>query len=322
MGALSTYSVAIRTLGKAGEKFERMIRSLELQTIPPERILVYIAEGYPIPQKVGCEEYVSVPKGMVHQRALPYEEVESEYLLLCDDDMLFEQDSVERLFEGLRRCGGDAISPNVYFNHRWDMKEKLIQSVFHGLYPSLFTRYAFRVRRSGYFSYRLHPREVMETQCFAGGCILLKKTDFLSISLQDENWMDINGYPLGEDLVFAYKLHCSGFKVLVHSGSGISHQDAGSSHETDRDADYEKSLFMRYAIWYRCLYSPAGLLGKPLCLTAFYGRWLFRYAVSLASWALGRNKISHRSSIRAIRDARIFTRSELFVNLPPWPTKK
>lgn len=44
-----SYSVAIRTLGKAGDMFSRLIYSLKSQTIPPSGIYVYIAEGYELP---------------------------------------------------------------------------------------------------------------------------------------------------------------------------------------------------------------------------------------------------------------------------------
>lgn len=45
------YTVAIRTLGKAKEKYQCLLDSLVNQTIKPSRILVYIAEGYAIPKE-------------------------------------------------------------------------------------------------------------------------------------------------------------------------------------------------------------------------------------------------------------------------------
>lgn len=294
-----------------------MIRSLEAQTLRPEGIIVYIAEGYSLPPKVGSEVYVRVGKGMVSQRALPYDEIESEYLLLCDDDILFEPDSVERLFLGLLGRG-DAISANAYHNDRWPLKEKVIQALFHGLYPSLCSRYAFKVRRSSYFSYRLRPLPVMETQCFAGACILLKKSVFLSVRLQDEVWMDQSGYPLGEDMVFAYKLHRYGYDVLVHSDCGITHQDAQTSHLRDKYMDYYLSCYVRCLIWHRAIFEPAGKAGKIVCRMAFLSRWLFRYMLAvLARWT-GRNKQSDRDMVRALKDASAYSEGELFSHLPKW----
>ena len=322
MAEESSYSVAIRTLGTAGKKYEDLIRSLEAQTLRPEHIFVYIAEGYTLPEKVGSEVFVTCAKGMVHQRALPYDEIVSDYLLLCDDDVLFEADSVERMFSGLKQADGDAISANVYYNHRWPLGEKFIQAAFHGLYPSLLKKYAFRVRKSGYFSYCLHPRDIMETQCFAGACILVRKSVFQSISLQDEYWMDQSGYPLGEDLVFAYKLHSYGYRVLVHSNCGILHQDAQSSHERDKYKDYYLACYIRYLIWHRAIYQPSGALGRVMAMLGFYLRWLFRYVLSLLSHLSGRNKYSDRDMVRALKDAKTYARSDAFASIPSWDIKR
>ncbi len=65
-----SYCIAIRTLGKAGEKYQKELDSLVKQTIPPKKILVYLAEGYERPKEtVGVEEIIYCPKGMVSQRA-------------------------------------------------------------------------------------------------------------------------------------------------------------------------------------------------------------------------------------------------------------
>ena len=65
------YTAIIRTLGTAGEKYQKLLNSLMAQTVRPKDIIVYIAEGYPIPKEtVGIERYVFVKKGMVAQRAL------------------------------------------------------------------------------------------------------------------------------------------------------------------------------------------------------------------------------------------------------------
>ena len=50
------YTVVIRTLGKAGEKYQTMLESLKVQTIPPKNIFVYKAEVYPIPKETIDEE--------------------------------------------------------------------------------------------------------------------------------------------------------------------------------------------------------------------------------------------------------------------------
>ena len=111
------YTAVIRTLGKAGVKYQALLDSLCAQTIQPEAIIVYLADGYPIPKETcGREQYVYVKKGMVAQRALNYDEVSSEYILFLDDDVYVAPDGVEKLFEELRLNNADVISPDVFDN--------------------------------------------------------------------------------------------------------------------------------------------------------------------------------------------------------------
>ena len=98
------YTAVIRTLGKAGEKYQTLLDSLVSQVIPPKEIIVYIAEGYPIPKETcGKEKYVYVPKGMVAQRALNYDEVQTEYILFLDDDMYLPPSLAEDLFKAMAK---------------------------------------------------------------------------------------------------------------------------------------------------------------------------------------------------------------------------
>ena len=82
------YSVAIRTLGTAGDMYRKELESLHNQTVKPRHIFVFLAEGYKRPDfQVGMEEYVPVHKGLVHQRAASLQGVDTEYLLILDDDI-------------------------------------------------------------------------------------------------------------------------------------------------------------------------------------------------------------------------------------------
>ena len=55
------YTAVIRTLGTAGDKYQQLLNSLASQTVKPEEIIVYIAEGYPLPKEtIGIERYVYV----------------------------------------------------------------------------------------------------------------------------------------------------------------------------------------------------------------------------------------------------------------------
>ena len=65
------YSAVIRTLGLAGDKYMRLLKSLDTQTIKPKEILVVLAEGYDLPpERLGYERYIYSKKGIVSQRSL------------------------------------------------------------------------------------------------------------------------------------------------------------------------------------------------------------------------------------------------------------
>ena len=124
------YTVVIRTLGTAGDYYQRTLNSLLEQTIRPKAVIIYIAEGYEIPKEtIGIEQYFYVKKGMVAQRALQYDEVKTEYILFLDDDVYLPPSGVETLYNELKAHNGNVISPCVFYNHKVSWKSKIVQSL-------------------------------------------------------------------------------------------------------------------------------------------------------------------------------------------------
>lgn len=226
------YSVAIRTLGKAGEYYQRTLDSIVSQTVKPEAVVVYIAEGYDLPKETaGIERYVYVPKGMVAQRALPYDEIDSEWILFLDDDVFLPPNAVETLFRELEKNGGDVISPATFANHKASLKQKVIRTLTGREVPRLFDDgWSYKVLRTAGFSYNNNPRRaVYKTRTGAGPCFLCKKKDFLEIHYEEELWLDETPYAIPDDQVMFYKMYLSGLELLTSFDSGIIHLDAGST---------------------------------------------------------------------------------------------
>lgn len=225
------YSVAIRTLGTAGEKYQMLLDSLNRQTIMPRKILVYIPFGYELPKEtIGWEEYIRCPKGMITQRSLPFDEIETEYILFCDDDISLEPTSVQRLFEGLRENEADCISPNTFPVERLSTYGKIKKAISGYAFPRKDDGWAFKIMRNASYTYNSKPsKTVLPTESAAFPCLLVKKSVFKSIHYEDERWMERFCYALGDDLLFYYKLFIMGYKVFVHYDSGIVHLDAGTS---------------------------------------------------------------------------------------------
>ena len=265
-----SYSVAIRTLGTAGDKYQETLNSIARQTVKPENIFVYIPRGYDLPNEtIGLEKYIRCDKGMVTQRSLPFHEITSEFILFLDDDLSFKEDFVEILFLGLISMGGDCICPDIYSvqDNKFIIK---LRDFFGGTVPHHYKDWSFRVRLDGHYSYNNNPQsDVLMSQSGAGACMLCRKSAYNAIHFEDERWMDQFHFGLGEDQLFYYKLYKYGFKVLVAYNANIVHLDAGSGHDKSIIKQYQAIGFCRYMIWYRTIYSEKdGIIWKLKCRLA------------------------------------------------------
>lgn len=255
------YTVVIRTLGTAGNCYQRTLDSLLEQSITPQAVIIYIANGYPIPKEtIGIEKYIYVKKGMVAQRALPYTEVNTEYILFLDDDVYLPPTSVEKLYNEMIKNNAQVISPCVFYNHKVSWKSKIVQSLKGKEVARLFgNRWAYKVLRTGGFSYNNTPTKlVYESTTNAGPCFFCKKEDFLKIKYEEELWLDETPYALPDDQVMFYKMHLCDLKILTSFDSGIIHLDAGSTMQ----ASNEKILKIIYSeyrnktiFWYKYIFS-------------------------------------------------------------------
>lgn len=316
------YSAVIRTLGRAGYKYQQLLDSLEAQTIKPQNVLVYIAEGYPLPQEtIGVERYVYVKKGMVAQRALSFNEVETEWILFLDDDVYLPTDAVEKLFIELQQYRGQVIAPCTFFNHLQNPKIKLVKYLT-GKEKSLFhnKRWGYKVIRTAGFAYNNNPiRDVYESQTNAGPCFLCRKKDFLSISYADELWLDKTFYALPEDQVMFYKMYKKGLKVLTSFDSGIVHLDAGTTMQSNPEREC-RLVFSEYRnkliFWHRFIYLPDhNLLSRFLSVLALYYVLVIQLIKCSMYFLIGKSKKA-KAFFDGIKDAKCYLKSEEYKALP------
>ena len=81
-----SYTVAILTLGKSPQ-LKTELEEIYAQSIKPERVIIFIAEGYEKPDfRIADEEYEWEKRGMVNQRLLTYDDIRSDNILMLDDD--------------------------------------------------------------------------------------------------------------------------------------------------------------------------------------------------------------------------------------------
>lgn len=304
------YTVVIRTLGKGGEYYQKTLDSLISQTISPSSIIVYIAEGYSLPKEtVGIEQYVYVSKGMVSQRALPYNEVKTEYILFLDDDVYLPPTGVEILYRELMENSGDVISPYVFHNHEKPIKDK-IRTLLLGreVCRVLGSKWGFKVLSTAGFSYINKPmKNVYESQTNAGPCFLCKKQDFLNICFEEELWLDNSPYAFPEDQIMFYKMYMNGLKILTSYDSGILHLDAGTSVSEERMLKVIYSEYRNKLIfWHRFIYMPEKNIIKRIfaVFSICYVYWL-QYVKYLIRQAYGDTKAA-QAFRKGVNDGKLY----------------
>ncbi|MCM1035941.1 MAG: glycosyltransferase [Bacteroides sp.] len=253
------YSVAIRTLGTGGEKYRRELESLHRQTLMPRRIIVYIAQGYDAPDwRVGIEEYVWVPKGMLRQRALQYREIDTEYILTLDDDVELQADSAEKLVKAMERYEADFVAADTFRNQDMGVIDRIKGFVANWARPRCNDGRAFVIDLSGSFSYNAHPKaDVCPTQSAAGPAAMWRKSSLIGVRLQDELWLEEFPFAFGDDQLWFYKAWVNGMKTYVHYNAGIEHLDGRS--ESNRFRANPKKLIYRaqilHILWHRTVFA-------------------------------------------------------------------
>ena len=251
-----SYSVAIRTLGTAGDKYQETLDSVARQTVQPEKVLVCIPSGYDLPKEtIGREEFIRSEKGMVAQRALPFNEIPSEFILFLDDDLSFEARFVEKLFDGLLDNNGDCICPDIYREHEKDLLIR-IRDFLGGTRPHSDKDWSFKIRLDGHYSYNRRPfGDVLLAQSGAGASCLCRKLAFKAIHFEDERWLDAFSFGLCEDQLLYYKLYKYRYKLLTAFNAKIVHLDAASGHDSNNANNYKAQGFCREMVWYRTIFS-------------------------------------------------------------------
>ena len=256
------YSIAIRTLGTSGEKFVRELESIKRQTVQPEKVLIYIAEGYKRPDyTIGKEQYVWVKKGMMRQRVLRYDEIDTPLMLLLDDDVELAPDSAEKLIKALGDYDLDCIAAVTFRNFLIPVSRKIYIAVTNLVFPHWSDVWSVKVRSNGSFTYNNNPqKDVYLSQSASGPASLWRKQVFHDLHLEDELWLDKLRFAFGEDVLMFNKLYKNGYRLGMHYTSNIRHMNAQSS-----SGDFKKNVqrfhtrsMASYLIWHRICFNLNG----------------------------------------------------------------
>lgn len=240
-----SYSVVIRTLGNAGEKYRTMLNAIERQTVKPQEIIVAIPDGYTLDHTLGYERIVRCNKGMVTQRAAGIEAAQNDYLLVLDDDLDFPADFVEQMYNHLQAnqldCtlafpnGGSLDSEHP---QKISKKKRLLAEVKRS--RGAFTGQVFYSRRksewfdvitstAGHRTYVNCEDKLCQAGCFQ--CFFIKNNKAKAVRFVDEAWLEqgrLSSYAAYDDAVFFYKLYLHGGRIAYSPDTGYTHLDAGA----------------------------------------------------------------------------------------------
>lgn len=318
------YSVVIRTVGTAGEKYQQLLNSVHKQTVKPREILVVLPEGYNLPpEQLGYERFVYSPKGMVVQRVVGALEAAGEYCLFLDDDLSFEDTFVEKLSRPILEGRADISFPVLKEMLPQSFKVKLIAAITGSALP-LFNekKYVTKIISSGGYAYNPAVINLSEGEFFAqtasGTCYLVKKTDALKMDLSEEIWLEKTSYALPDDQVMFYKFHKLGFRILGLVGLGFVHLDAGGS-APDR---LQKASFAmgrnKLIFWHRFIYLPdRGFFSRAFSVTCL----LYWIVISILFRSIGsvfskKQRVILKCTVAGLKSGFSFLHSDEYKKIP------
>ena len=257
-----TYSIAIRTLGRGGDVFRRELEDIAAQTVQPDKVLIYIADGCTRPDfRVGNEEYVWVKKGMMSQRLRHYDQIESDCILMLDDDVSLQPESVAKMLAALEENEADCVGADTFRTHEMPLSMKIYAALTNLVFPHRDDGWAFKIKTNGSFSYNRKPKtDFCLSQSCAGNAMLWRKNTYDKLHFDDELWLDELSFAYGDDMLESYKVYKNGYRLGVLYDSGIEHLDARSASR-----DFRKSpewIYTRakagFLVWWRSCYKTGG----------------------------------------------------------------
>lgn len=316
------YSVIIRTTGNAGEKYASLLNSISKLNDKPREVIVVLPEGYAKPkEKIGNELFYYCKKGMVTQRLYGIEKCKTKYALICDDDVCFESDFIEKLHQPISDGIAElSAGPLLSF-----LPAKGIMSILHAVTGSAVPminnrgRYISILSTTGYSYNRYVTKtsrkyltaESLPWTCFYGDVEAIKR-----IAMEEEHWLELNGYASLDDQTMFYKAYLRGIRTVIVPNAHYKHLDAKTSRRVLSDIAYSME-FNRYVFWHRFIYSMDSGVKKiwdQICIDYYFFMKFFYNRMRLISKELDIDAVKAKK--QAIKDAKKYVKSKEYLNLP------
>ena len=318
------YSVAIRTLGTAGNKYQILLESLAKQSVSPKHIFVYLPFNSNVPiETIGTETIVRCDRGMVTQRSQQYEEIDTEWILFCDDDLYLPPDFMNTLFHGLDQYQADCIIPNVYPQEGLSSMQKIMTYVYNGVEPRKDDGWALKISRNGAYSYNNNPqKKILPTMSGPFACFLCRKSVFKSIHFEDERWLEQFSFASYDDQLCFHKMNVMGYKVLLHYSTGLIHLDAKAGKRPDLSKKMYFKKKLQYVVWYRTIYSLAAPDDRWKCRVSFGWRNFIGIFALIVDVIRFRRMAFILDYFKGLRDGKRYVQSAAYREIPAFDAYK
>lgn len=231
------YSIYIRTLGKGGEKYQLLLKSIDSLTIKPKGVYVVLPFGYAKPkEQLGYEHFVYCEKGMLKQRIYAIDNASTEWVLLLDDDVEFESELISKYEEVIRHVHAEIVCSPLDSEIKLSLKNLFLSLLGQQTICFHDRNEYVKINRCGGYSIlkSLHSDRIYLSQSGHGSHCFAKVSALKDIHFEDELWLEEYGYALPEDQVFYYKAFLRGHKIAVCSDSYVRHLDAKSTGKKER----------------------------------------------------------------------------------------
>lgn len=318
------YSVIIRTIGKAGEKYQQLLDSIKNSNIKPKEIIVVLPEGFEKPnEQLGYEKFLFCKKGMINQRLVGIENCKTKYALILDDDISFEPGFVEKVSEPVVN-GKSGVSAGPLLEFFPPKGKSTFNSIISGAaLPTVFhkNRYNTVLRTTGYsFNRNIESGKdrLYETQSAAWTCFFADVDRLREIHFEDELWMDKNGYSTHDDTAMFYKAWINGLNPVIVADAPYNHLDAGTSKKNNEDKRAFSSSFNTYVFWHRFIFALSSFPGKiwsKICISYFF----FFSSIQRNVKALynKKEKAVNQAYKGGKKAAKKWIKTDVYKNLPP-----
>jgi|LSQX01.2.fsa_nt_gb GT2 family glycosyltransferase len=320
------YDVAIRTVGKGGEKYQALLNSIKNLDPQPRKIWVILPEGgNEPPEKISTENFVYAKKGMMTQRIATLDFDVADYILFCDDDIQFDSDFVKKLHRAVTELGYSFATGEVLdFLPPAKGLKKFLPIIHAAAVPTIFNKdkYVTILRSNGWSYNRFTPTEnlVLPTDSAAGCMFYASKEAFKNINFEDELvWAQHGHLAPADDQIMFYKAKKLGYTPCVVTDAHYDHlsaKSATSSPEAKANKSYWAG-FNRAVFWHRFIYSTEkNFFGKFLARSAFNYYFLVN-SIHLTIKRILKPSEKHVTlQIKGMRDGLKYTKTEEYKNLP------